>query len=119
MVRRSAPPSSRWVAKQWRSACGETPPAIAASRTQRQAAGDVGVGEAPAALGEEERLLGAVGDEHVAAALEIAAQGALRGLADRQQALLAALAHHPQPLALEVERAMSRLTISSQRRPQE
>ena len=25
IVRRSAPPSSRWVAKEWRSVCGETP----------------------------------------------------------------------------------------------
>ena len=33
--RRSAPPSSMWVANEWRSACGETRPAMAASSTQR------------------------------------------------------------------------------------
>ena len=32
MVRRSAPPSSRWVANEWRSVCGETPPCSAARR---------------------------------------------------------------------------------------
>ena len=32
MERRSAPPSSRCVAKEWRSACGEIRPATAASR---------------------------------------------------------------------------------------
>ena len=34
MARRSAPPSSRWVANEWRSACGDTPPATAACRAQ-------------------------------------------------------------------------------------
>ena len=39
------------------------------------------------------------------AALQVAAQRPLGGLADRQQPLLGALAEHPQLLGLEVERA--------------
>src|SRR6185369_17155293 len=70
-----------------------------------EAAGDVGVGEAAAALREEERLLAPIDGEGVAAFVEVAAQSALGGLADRQQPLLGALAEHPQLLGLEVERA--------------
>src|SRR5690348_15432456 len=70
---------------------------------EAEPAGDVGVGEAAAALGEEERLLPAVGGEGVAALVEVAAQGALGGLPHRQQPLLRSLAEHPQLLGLEVE----------------
>src|SRR5664279_4089196 len=69
-----------------------------------ESAGDIGVGEAAAALGEEESLLAWLGRQRPAATLQVAAQGELGGLADRQDALLGTLAEHPQLLALEVHR---------------
>src|SRR4051812_551320 len=50
--------------------------------------GDVGVGEAPAALGEEEGLLARVRGQGVAATLAVAAQSLLRRLAHRQEPFL-------------------------------
>src|SRR6187399_61591 len=45
---------------------------------QPEPPGDVRVGESPAALGEEQRLLARVGAQRVAATLAVAAQGPLR-----------------------------------------
>src|SRR6476646_1295626 len=72
---------------------------------EAEAAGHVGVREAATALGEEQGLLARIARQGVPAFIEIAAQGVLGGLADRQQALLLPLAEHPQLLGLEVHRA--------------
>ena len=61
-------PPSRWVAKECRSECGRDP---AGERRladpEAEPAGDVGVGEPAAALGEEERLLARIGGQRAAA----------------------------------------------------
>ena len=94
----------------WRSCgageCGETPPASAASRTQsprRRVTSEL-ERRRPLLERKSARSRGSAG-ERVAAALQVAPQGPLGGLADRQQPLLGALAEHPQLLGLEVERA--------------
>ena len=106
MVRRSAPPSSRWVAKEWRRACGETPPASAASRAQRPRRRVTSELERRRPL-LERKSAGSRGSaaSGVAAALHVAAQRSPRRLSDRQQPLLRALAEHPQLLGLVVQRA--------------
>src|SRR5215218_1882519 len=72
---------------------------------EAEPAGHVGIREAAPTLGEEERVLARVVGEGAAAFVEIAAQGALGGLADWKQPLLRALAEDAQLLGLEVERA--------------
>src|SRR5690242_229876 len=75
-------------------------------RPEAEAAGDVGIREATAALGEEERPLAGIGEERPATLVEITPQRLLGRLADRQQPLLLALAEDTQLLGLEVHRAL-------------
>src|SRR4051794_3075153 len=73
---------------------------------EAETAGDVGVGETLAALGEKQGPLAWIVGQRPPAALHVALQCPLRRLADRQDPLLRPLAHHPQLLALEIERAL-------------
>ena len=102
--RRSAPPSSRCVANECRSRCGWTrsgssPAAPARRRRMRKAPARV----SGAALGVEEQLRPVAAVEERPAAGEVAAQRLGRLAADRDDALLRALADAADEPPLEVD----------------
>src|ERR1700761_8337522 len=68
-----------------------------------QASRHIRVGQAAAALGEEEGALARIAGERTAAALQVAFERPAGGLADRQQPHLVALAEHPQLVFFPVE----------------
>ena len=106
MARRSAPPSRRWVANEWRSACGCTAPCAAAWRAQvrrRRRTSDV---ESRRPVLERNSAGSPVpASSAPAGALQVARHGAQRVLADRHEARLAALALDAHLLGVEVDRA--------------
>ena len=103
--RRSAPPSSRWVANECRSACGLTRPAIAASETQRPSRLVTSEGDSRRPLFETSSARSSrFGDERRAGALQVEGDGALGRLSQRNDPLLAALAGDPDGLGFEVDR---------------
>ena len=117
--RRSAPPLRRCVANEWRSACGCTAPPSPARWDQmrrRLRTSEVDSG-APRFREQQRRLV--VVRERRAATLQVGAQGRQRGLADRHQARLRALALDPHLLGVELdrlERAASRAPRRAARR---
>ena len=102
--RRSAPPSSRWVANEWRSRCGWTRsgsrPGLRGEPAQDQER--AGAREA-AALGVQEQLRPVARVEERPAAREVAAQRLHRLAADRDDALLRALADAAHEPCVEVD----------------
>ena len=106
MVRRSAPPSSRWVANECRSVCGVAPAGTPARRRPRpQAPSEVRGAEPPSALGQEERRLGLLrrfARQQGSPALEVGRQRARGLLADRHHALPPSLSVHTHLLSVEI-----------------
>src|SRR5215218_1530885 len=70
---------------------------------EAEAAGHIAIRKSAAALREEEGALARIDREGMAGFVEIAAQGALGGLAHRQQPLLRALSQDAQLLGLEIQ----------------
>ena len=96
MARRSAPPSSRWVANEWRSACGDTPPATRRAAPGPQPPAHVGGRQPPAGLRQEQRRLVAPrrrgGGEHRTGPLGVVGHRPQRDLPDGHDPRLGPLA---------------------------
>ena len=95
-MRRSAPPSSRWVANEWRNVCGLT----RSARSARDRCPCLLAGEPPAAIAEEERAAAerrdvAEGEERDARAAHPASEPVEGDVADRYEPFLVALADDP------------------------
>ena len=86
---------------------------------EAEAAGDVGVREAAAALGEEERLLARIGREGAAAVLQIAPKARWAGSPTGSSRSFEPLPRTRSCSVSKSSEPWSRLTISSQRSPQE
>ena len=109
MARRSAPPSSRWVAKECRSACGCTAPCAAACRAhtrRRRRTSDVESRRPDLERNSAGSL--AAPRQRGPGALEVARDGAQRRLADGHEARLGALALHAQLLGVELDASRRR-----------
>ena len=105
IARRSAPPSSRCVANEWRRVCGEMPALHrGVPRPDPQAPAHVGGRQPPAGLREEERLVAVTGRERRPRTLQVAPDGAQRRLAGGHDPGLRALALHAQLLGVEADR---------------
>ena len=105
IVRRSAPPSNRWVANEWRSVCGVAPGGMPARRVQARRRRRRSAVPSRRPLFERKMARSpriALACQQRAAALEVGVERAPGLLADRDDALLAALAVHAQLLGVEV-----------------
>ena len=115
-LRRSAPPSSRWVANEWRRRCGCTrvgsSPASASLRRIRNA---------PARVSAPPRALRNRSGRYRRSRCgpperEVAAHRLGRGPAERDDALLVALAEHPDDAPVEVDRGLRRARLPRETR---
>ena len=109
-TRRSAPPSSRCVAKEWRRVCGETPPAVPrASQPIQPIAQSTHPERRAGAVQEHLGRRGLIGSpavqQHGPPVLQVVGQCRLGRPAEEPDSLLATLAEDPDLAAPQVERS--------------
>ena len=104
MARRSAPPSSRCVANECRSACGCTPPWTSASRTQTRSRRRTSeVAEPAPGLRQEQRGLAGVARERRSAPVEVAGDRGERASPAGTMPRLGSLALHADLLGVVID----------------